>query len=125
MYKFLSSVIIITLLSLSYVWQQVKLVEYSYRINNTDKKVCLLIDENERLRYNVASLSSPVNLQKSLIAKRIDMDTQRNWRNIKLAKQQAQTKQETSVRNNPLRVAARAFSDMLTPKREAIAQESK
>ncbi len=101
------------------------MIEYSYRVNNSNKKVCLLIDENERLRYNVASLSSPVNLQKSLIAKRIDMDTQHTWRNIRLAKQQTQSKQEAAVRNNPLRVAARVFSDMLTPKREAIAQESK
>jgi len=122
MYKFLCSVIIITSLSLGLVWQQVKLIEYSYHINDSHKVVALLIDENERLGYNVASLKSPVSLNKHLAANRIELDMQQTWQNIRLAKQQP-GQSKSNINNSPLKVAAKAFINIFTPKREAIAQE--
>ena len=98
-------------------------MECSYRINDNSKSVSLLIDENERLRYNVASLKSPVSLKKHLIAKRINLDPQQNWHNVRLVKTEPQQTKNKLNQNSALRVAAKAFIDLFTPKREAVAQE--
>jgi len=45
-----------------YVYQQARLVEYSYAINDSKEDLSLLIDRNNSLRYNIARLESPVRL---------------------------------------------------------------
>lgn len=124
MYKFLCSIIVITSLSLTYIYQQVQLVEYSYRINNSHKRLCLLIDQNEGLRYNVASLKSPDNLTRRLASNNIKLDTPQNWYNIRLAKAEpTKGKSEIARRNGALKIASKVITNILTPKTEAVAQE--
>lgn len=129
MYKFLCSIIIITSLSLSYVHQRVELFEYSYRINDNHKRLCLLIDRNEGLRYNVASLKAPHNLRRELALNNIELDTPQNWHNIRLASLPAgqagaeSKKKKELTYDNSFRIAARALINILAPKAEAIAQE--
>lgn len=123
MHRFLCTITIITTLSLNYVSQQVKLLEYSYNINGNRKALSLLIDENERLRYNVASLESPVNLMRRLADNNIELDTPQNWHNIRLAKANPENKKPELTYDNSFRIAAKALINILTPKAEAIAQE--
>ena len=122
MYRFLCSVIIITALSLGYVAQWVKLIEYSYRINDGRKKLCLLIDENEGLRYNVASLKSPASLTKRLVSSDIELNVPQKWHNIRLAKAEPK-KEEVLTYDSSFKIAAKALVNILTTKAEAIAQE--
>ncbi|MFH0732211.1 MAG: hypothetical protein V2A72_04750 [Candidatus Omnitrophota bacterium] len=126
MRRFLSIVIILTLLSLGYVCQQVKLFEYSYRIGDNNKRLCLLIDRNEALRYNVASLESPVSLGQKLARNKIELAAQQNWSNIKLARavpEETQQQKDASAYENSFKIATRVLINAFTPKAEAIAQE--
>jgi len=122
MYKFLCTVIILTTLSLGYVAQQVKLVEYSYRINDSRKRLCLLIDENEGLRYNVASLKSPASLKRRLASSEIELNVPQKWHSIRLAKAKPK-KEEALTYDSSFKIAATTLVNILTPKAEAIAQE--
>ena len=123
MNRFLCSLIIITSLSVSYVWQQVKLIEYSYHINDNRKSLSLLIDRNESLRYNAASLKSPAYLTYRLAENNVELDTLEQWQNIRLAKVEPQKKKDELTYDKSFAIAARALINILTPKAEAIAQE--
>ncbi|MBN1405561.1 MAG: hypothetical protein JW946_03495, partial [Candidatus Omnitrophica bacterium] len=107
-----------------YIYQQVKLVEYSYRINNNNNKLCLLIDHNEALRYNVASLKSSDSLTKRLACNNIRLDTPQNWYSIRLAKAEpGNIEKNDVVKNDKSFSIAKVFANIFTPKTEAIAQE--
>ena len=123
MSRFLSSVIIITMLSIGYVYQQVNLIEQSYRINFNSKRLSLLIDQNESLRYNVASLKSPGNLKQRLVSNSINLDTPQNWYSIRLAKQEPKLEKSETKNIGSFQIAAKALINIITPKTEAIAQE--
>lgn len=69
MKKILISVLIITTLSILYVFQQARLLEYSYDINSYQKYTCLLVDQNKGLRYNISKLEAPARLEETVKAK--------------------------------------------------------
>lgn len=123
MAKFLLSLFIITTLSLSYVSQQVKLVEYSYSINNNTRDLSLLIDDNERLRYNVASLRTPLSLKQTLANNNINLDTPQDWHKIRLARTEQKNSRNELTYESSFKIAARVLLNILTPDSEAIAQE--
>ncbi len=72
-FKFIISIIILTLASLLYVHQQVELVKLSYAIDYKEKKLEHALDRKEALRYNIKQLEDPSRLEKILIAKKIDV----------------------------------------------------
>ena len=69
MKKTLIAIIIVTLFSGIYVYQNARLLECSYSINSSRKNLSLLIDHNRALRYNLSRLESPARLEKAIIAK--------------------------------------------------------
>ena len=69
MKKFLTIALIIMLLSVSYVFQHAKLLEYGCNINSAKKDLSLLIDQNRALRYNVSKLEAPGRLDSIVIAR--------------------------------------------------------
>ena len=111
------------MLSIGYVYQQVNLIEQSYRINFNSKRLSLLIDQNESLRYNVASLKSPGNLKQRLVSNSINLDTPQNWYSIRLAKQEPKLEKSETKNIGSFQIAAKALINIITPKTEAIAQE--
>ncbi len=69
MKKTLIAIVVVTLFSGIYVYQNARLLEYSYSINASKKNLSLLIDRNRTLRYNVSRLESPARLEKAMTAK--------------------------------------------------------
>ena len=67
MKRVLSSILIITLMSLFYIFQNAKTLEYSYNIHSAKKSLSLLIDQNNSLRYNIAKLESPARLEEIVV----------------------------------------------------------
>jgi len=65
----LVTILILTLLSIGYVFQHAKTLEHSYQINSCKKNLSLLIDRNRALRYNIAKLEAPARLEKAITAK--------------------------------------------------------
>ena len=60
--KWVSFVVIITVIILAYTSQQIALLKISYQIGEAENLVTDALDQNRNLRYNVASLESPENL---------------------------------------------------------------
>ena len=67
-------IVILTLASLLYVHQQVELVKLSYAIEAREKGVVLLLDQKEKLIYNLDNLTSPSRLERTLVAKKIKVE---------------------------------------------------
>lgn len=68
MKKALIAIITVTLFSGIYVYQNARLLEYSYSINSSRKSLSLLIDRNRALRYNISRLESPARLERAIMA---------------------------------------------------------
>lgn len=66
-------IVTITLSSLLYVHLQINLYKVSYQIKNNEKIVDVLIDQNQLLKYNVASLKCPDSLESVMLAKNIEL----------------------------------------------------
>ena len=99
------------------------MLEYSYRINNSHKRLCFLIDQNESLRYNVASLKSPGALTRKLAYNNIKLDTPVNWHNIRLARAESKIEEKKPTYESSFKIAAKALASIFMPKTEAIAQD--
>ncbi|MGE4357457.1 MAG: hypothetical protein AB7E08_02750 [Candidatus Omnitrophota bacterium] len=59
--------------ALFYVWQNIHQIELSYQIMQRDKIINNLIDHNRILKYNVARLKSPLNLERNILANHIEL----------------------------------------------------
>jgi len=57
-----------TVIALFYVHQQVELVKMGYIVSDKEKKSLYLLDQREKLVYNLNNLETPVRLEKRLAA---------------------------------------------------------
>ena len=73
MAKFITTVMISTILALGYVHQQTELVKVSYQIKTAEETLAQVLDLNKELVYNINTLKSPGNLERILIAKNIKL----------------------------------------------------
>ena len=64
--KFFLAVILVTFIALSYVRQQVELLELGYDMSKKERVYISLLDRNDQLRYNIMALSSPNQLAKGI-----------------------------------------------------------
>lgn len=124
MSKFLVSILIISLLSILYVFQQTKLLEYSYAINSNQKYMSLLFDQNKQLRYNVVKLETPARLEDIMLAKEgTGVYMPETWYKIQVAEQKTQPLQEMIVPPSPFIRAGRVLLNTLSLSTEAVAKE--
>ncbi len=72
-FKFITSMAVITLISLVYVHQQVELVKLSYAIEHKEKKIKDALDRKDALSYNIENLESPARLERVLSARKVDV----------------------------------------------------
>ncbi len=84
LFKYLLFIGIFTTLSLFYVWQKVELVRISYETKRNECEARRLLDRNESLRYNVASLSSPSRLARELGARNLVVVSSKNFEIVRL-----------------------------------------
>jgi hypothetical protein len=64
--KIFLAIILITFIALSYVRQQVELLELGYDMSKKERVYLSLLDQNDQLRYNIMALSSPNQLAKGI-----------------------------------------------------------
>jgi hypothetical protein len=64
----------ITIVALFYVHQQVELVKLSYAVESGEKGLSVLLDQREKLVYNLNNLSSPSRLERILVARKVDVE---------------------------------------------------
>ena len=85
MKKFLAGLLLITIACLGYVYQEVEAVKVGYMIRKQEETRTLLSDRARALRYNIARLKSPENLERRLSAQRIVLQVPKAWQTLVVA----------------------------------------
>jgi len=122
MQRFITCISIITFVSLTYVHQQIKLLESSYKIHYGQHELSLLVDQNRHLRYNVNALEAPARLENIMIAQKDEVYMPRVWHNIAVVENVPNTK-EVLGSPGPLIKAGKVMMSMFLLDSEAVAKE--
>ena len=77
--KFFASILILTIISLSYVHLSFLNIEANYNIKSCEKDLALLLDRNRELMYNISALESPACLLAKLDSCGLEYEMPRQW----------------------------------------------
>jgi hypothetical protein len=83
--KWLLYIAIGTSLCLMYVYQQIEIVKFGYKIDRAQKALEVCLDRKTSLEYIVSSLESPSNIDKSLLLKDNAYEMPATYKLVKLA----------------------------------------
>ena len=82
MRRFAAFMICITLAGLIYVGAEVEAVKIGYTIRKQDEMKVQLLDRARALKYNIDRLEAPHNLERKLVAQRIQLESPRQWQTL-------------------------------------------
>lgn len=85
MFRFLSFVVCATLASLFYVFEEVEAVKIGYTIRQQQEARVQALDRTRALKYNIASLKAPHNLERRLLAQQILLESPKQWQTLMVA----------------------------------------
>lgn len=82
MKRFLFGLACVTLAGLFYVYAQVEAVRIGYIINKQEQAKTQALDRARALKYNIARLKAPNNLERRLLAQRIQLESPKSWQTL-------------------------------------------
>ena len=82
MRRFAAFVICLTLAGLVYVYAEVEAVKIGYVIQRQDEIKIQALDRARALKYNIAHLEAPHNLERKLQAQKIQLEAPRQWQTL-------------------------------------------
>ncbi|OIO39595.1 MAG: hypothetical protein AUJ72_00495 [Candidatus Omnitrophica bacterium CG1_02_46_14] len=82
MRRFVAFMICLTLAGLIYVSAEVEAVKIGYTIRKQDEMKVQLLDRARALKYNIDRLEAPHNLERKLVAQRIQLESPRQWQTL-------------------------------------------
>ena len=85
MAKFLTFLSIVTLAGLVHVYAEIEAVEIGYAIRKQENAKVQFVDRSRALKYNIARLKSPNNLERRLQTQKIVLDAPREWQTLVLS----------------------------------------
>ena len=85
MKRFLAAVILVTAAALFYVSQEIEAVKIGYTIRKQEETKTQYIDRARALKYNIARLKAPNNLERRLMAQRIVLQSPKSWQTLVIA----------------------------------------
>ncbi|MFH1868647.1 MAG: hypothetical protein ABH843_06720 [Candidatus Omnitrophota bacterium] len=122
--NFLISVLVLTSISIAYIFQHTKLLEYGYSINSHQKYMSLLVDQNRNLRYNIAKLETPSRLEETVqISDDSEFHMPQSWYKIKVKEDISNTAETITPTGTYNRMGSILLS-MFSFGDEAVANES-
>ena len=80
--RFAAFVTCMTLAGLVYVYAEVEAVKIGYMIQKQDEIKVQALDRARALKYNIARLEAPHNLERKLLAQRIQLESPRQWQTL-------------------------------------------
>jgi hypothetical protein len=92
LWKTISLLAFLTILSLGYVYQQVESVKLSYSIESKEKKLKEILDRKETLVYTINNLESPGRLEEALYTHKIEIAYPKKGSIVRLAKLPSRTR---------------------------------
>ena len=87
MKRFVSAVVLVTVACLVYVFAEVQTFKIGYTIRKQEEMKTQLLDRARALKYNIARLKSPVNLERRLTAQKVLLESPKTWQTIVMAGQ--------------------------------------
>lgn len=84
MKRFTAIVVLATLASLFYVFAEVEAVKIGYTIRKQEEQKVVALDRTRALKYNIARLKAPRNLERKLLAQRIRLESPKSWQTLVL-----------------------------------------
>ncbi len=85
MKRFMTSLICATVAGLFYVSMEIGAVKTGYTIRKQEEMKVQLLDRGRALKYNVARLEAPHNLERRLLAQKIMLAPPKEWQTLVLA----------------------------------------
>lgn len=85
MKRFAAIVVLATLAGLFYVYAEVEAVRIGYTIRKQEEEKLQALDRARALKYNIARLKAPHNLERKLLAQRIELASPKQWQTLVLA----------------------------------------
>lgn len=82
MKKFVAMVVLVTLAGLVYVYSEVEAVKIGYTIRKQEETKTMFLDRARALQYNIARLKSPANLERKLLAQKINLESPKSWQTL-------------------------------------------
>ena len=82
MRRFAAFIICLTLAGLVYVTAEVEAVKIGYTIRKQDEVKVQALDRARALKYNVDRLEAPHNLERKLLAQKIQLESPRQWQTL-------------------------------------------
>ena len=83
-YKRLGMIVGVTIIALMYVNQKALVYQMGLKVKHNQDIHAKLIDHNKILVYNVLNLRSPVNLERKLLAKEVELSMPSKWQVVKI-----------------------------------------
>lgn len=123
--KSFSSIAFITAIALFYVHQQVELVKVSYAIECKERKIKEMLDQRQRLGYNINNLQAPSRMEQVLASKHVEIMFPRRANIVTVASLKSRAANEEHLRTlgHEKRLSLLGFFDFLSQSREAQARE--
>ena len=90
MNRFVSFLICATLAGLCYVYTEVEAVKIGYEIRRQEEVKVQILDRSRALKYNIAALKAPHNLERRLSAQNIKLEPPKSWQTLLVADGTAQ-----------------------------------
>ena len=85
MRRFLAIVVLATSAALFYVSQEVEAVKVGYTIRKQEETRTQYLDRARALKYNIARLKAPNNMERRLSAQRIVLQSPKSWQTLVIA----------------------------------------
>ena len=85
MAKFISFVLCATLAGLFYVYGETEAVKIGYTIRKQEEIRTQALDRSRALKYNIARLKAPHNLERRLMAQHIMLESPKSWQTLALS----------------------------------------
>ena len=85
MARFVSFVVLATFAGLFYVYAEVEAVKIGYTIRQQEEAKVQALDRARALKYNIASLKAPHNLERRLLAQKILLESPKQWQTLVLS----------------------------------------
>ncbi len=85
MKRFLMAVVLTTAAALFYVSQEIESVKIGYTIQKQQETKIQYLDRARALKYNIARLRAPNNLERRLTAQRIILQSPKSWQTLMIA----------------------------------------
>ncbi len=124
MRRFAAFVICLTLAGLTYVTAEVQAVKIGYTIRKQDEMKVQVLDRARALKYNINRLEAPHNLERKLLAQRIQLESPRQWQTLIVAGSSPTGVKGQSFPQEPLFRSPHFFGKLFVGTAQAEAKES-